>query len=78
MEIMEKTYKEFTEAKVKSWKDMKDRDVLKAAEKHKKRLKSGQVLGYTVAHGEFTIFHNEKEWDEATKHAKDMKWIRVE
>jgi glutamine synthetase len=75
---METTYKDFMEAKVKSWADMKDRNVLKAAEKHMKRMKSGQVLGYTTAHQEFTIFHNEKEWNDAIKHAKDMKWIRVE
>ena len=75
---METTYAEFMEANVKSWKDMKDRNVLKAAEKHKKRMKSGNVLGYTQAHGEFTIFRNEKEWEDSVKHAKDMKWIRVE
>ena len=33
---METTYKTFMEAKVKSWKDMKDRNVLKAAEKFNK------------------------------------------
>jgi hypothetical protein len=75
---MEKTYKEFMEANVKSWGDMKDRNTLKAAEKHKKRMKSGNVLGYTVAHDEFTIFRNEKEWNDSVKNAKDMKWIRVE
>ena len=75
---METTYRTFTEAKVKSWKDMKDRNILKAAEKHKKRMKSGNVLGYTLAHDEFTIFRNEKEWDDSVKHAKDMKWIRVD
>jgi len=75
---METTYKTFMEAKVKSWKDMKDRNVLKAAEKHKKRMKSGNVLGYTLAHQEFTIFRTEKEWDDSVKHGKDMKWIRVE
>ena len=75
---METTYKDFMEANVKSWKDMKDRNTLKAAEKHKKRMKSGNVLGYTVAHDEFTIFRNEKDWDDAIKHAKDMKWIRVD
>ena len=75
---METTYKEFMEAKVKSWGDMKDRNILKAAEKHKKRMKSGNVLGYTVAHDEFTIFRNEKEWKDSVKNAKDMKWIRVE
>ena len=75
---METTYREFMEAIVKSWKDMKDRNVLKAAEKHKKRMKSGNVLGYTLAHDEFTIFRNEKEWNDSVKHAKDMKWIRVE
>ena len=41
-------------------------------------MKKGQVLGYTLAHSEFTIFHNEKEWNDAVKYAKDMKWIRVE
>ena len=75
---METTYKEFMEAKVKSWGDMKDRNTLKVAEKHKKRMKSGNVLGYTVAHDEFTIFRNEKEWKDSVKNAKDMKWIRVE
>ena len=75
---METTYKEFMEAKVKSWGDMKDRNILKAAEKHKKRMKSGNVLGYTVAHDEFTIFRNEKEWKDSVKNAKDMKWIRVD
>lgn len=75
---MESTYKEFMEAKVKSWKDMKDRNVLKAAEKFKKKMKKGNVLGYTQAHSEFVIFRNEKEWDDSVKYAKDMKWIRVE
>ena len=75
---METTYAEFMEAKVKSWKDMKDRNIIKSAEKHKKRMKSGNVLGYTVAHDEFTIFRNEKDWNDSVKHAKDMKWIRVE
>jgi hypothetical protein len=75
---METTYKEFMEAKLKSWGDMKDRNILKAAEKHKKRMKSGNVLGYTVAHQEFTIFRNEKEWNDSVKYAKDMKWIRVD
>ena len=75
---METTYKEFREAKVKSWADMKDRNVLRDAEKHTKRMKKGQVLGYTTVHQEFTIFHNEKEWNEAVKYAKDMKWIRVD
>jgi hypothetical protein len=41
-------------------------------------MKSGNVLGYTVAHQEFTIFRNEKEWNDSVKHGKDMKWIRVE
>ena len=36
---METTYKEFMEAKVKSWKDMKDRNVLRAAEKFKKKMR---------------------------------------
>ena len=75
---METTYKEFMEAKVKSWGDMKDRNIIKAAEKHKKRMKSGNVLGYTLAHDEFTIFRNEKDWKDSVKNAKDMKWIRVE
>ena len=76
---METTYKEFMEeAKVKSWKDMKDRNILKSAEKFKKKMRTGNVLGYTMTHQEFTIFRNEKDWDDAIKHAKDMKWIRVE
>ena len=75
---METTYTEFMEAKVKSWKDMKDRNVLRAAEKFKKKMRKGNVLGYTQAHGEFTIFRNEKEWDDSVKYAKDMKRLRVE
>jgi hypothetical protein len=75
---METTYTDFMEAKVKSWKDMKDRNIIKAADKFKKKMKDGNVLGYTQAHGEFTIFRTEKEWDDSVKHAKDMKWIRVE
>ncbi len=75
---METTYTEFMEAKVKSWKDMKDRNVLKAAEKFKKKMRKDNVLGYTQAHGEFVIFRNEKEWNDSVKYAKDMKWIRVE
>jgi hypothetical protein len=74
---METTYKKFMEANVKSWKDMKDRDVLKAAGKFQSKMKAGNVLGYTLAHSEFTIFKNEKEWDQSAKD-KDMKWIRVE
>ena len=74
---METTYKEFMEANVKSWKDMKDRNVIKAAGKFQSKMKSGNVLGYTLAHGEFTIFKNEKEWNDSAKD-KDMKWIRVE
>jgi len=37
-----------------------------------------KVLGYTLAHQEFTIFRNDKDWNDAVKHGKDMKWIRVE
>ena len=37
---METTYAEFMEAKVKSWKDMKDRNILKAAEKFKKKMRT--------------------------------------
>ena len=40
---METTYAEFMEAKVKSWKDMKDRNVLKAAEKFKKKIKKKNI-----------------------------------
>ena len=75
---METTYKEFMEAKLKSWGDMKDRNILKAAEKFKKKMKSGNILGYTQAHGEFTIFRNEKEWNDSVKHGKDMQWLKVE
>ena len=75
---METTYKEFMEAKMKSCKDMKDRNILKAAEKFKKKMKSGNVLGYTLAHDEFTIFRNDKDWDDAVKHGKDMQWLKVE
>ena len=75
---MQKTYKEFTEAKTKTWKDVGKGNVARQAEKHKKRMKSGQVLAYTTAHDEFTIFNNEKEYKDAIKFAKDMKWVRVE
>ena len=37
--VMEKSYKEFMEAKVKSWKDMKDRNVIRAADKFKKKMR---------------------------------------
>ena len=75
---MDQTYRDFMEAKIKSWADMKDRNVLKAADKFKKKMRKDNVLGYTLAHDEFVIFRNEKEWDDSVKHAKDMKWIRVE
>tara|TARA_Y100000310_G_scaffold343350_1_gene450552 strand:+ start:1745 stop:1975 length:231 start_codon:yes stop_codon:yes gene_type:complete len=76
---MAKTYRKFIEAVcLKSWKDMKDRNVLKAAEKFKKKMKDGNVLGYTLSHGEFTIFKDDKEFNDSVKNAKDMKWIRVE
>ena len=41
-------------------------------------MKGDNVLGYSLAHQEFTIFRTEKEWDDSVKHGKDMKWIRVE
>ena len=75
---METTYTEFMEAKVKSWKDMKDRNILKAAEKFKKKMRKDNVLGYTLAHQEFTIFRNDKDWDDAVKHGKDMQWLKVD
>ena len=75
---MGKTYQEFTEASVTSWDKMKDQRVIKSAEKFKKKMKSGNILGYTTAHGEFTIFRNEKDWKDAVKHGKDMKWIKVD
>ena len=75
---MEKSYKEFMEAKVKSWKDMKDRNVIRAADKFKKKMRKGNVLGYTLTHNEFTIFRSEKEWEDSVKYAKDMKWIKVD
>ena len=76
--VMEKSYKEFMEAKVKSWKDMKDRNVIRAADKFKKKMRKGNVLGYTLTHNEFTIFRTEKEWEDSVKYAKDMKWIKVD
>ena len=57
---------------------MKDRNVIKGAEKFKKKMKSGNVLGFTQAHGEFPIFRNEKEWNDSVKHGKDMQWLRVD
>jgi len=41
-------------------------------------MKGDNVLGYTLAHQEFTIFRNDKDWNDAVKHGKDMQWIRVE
>ena len=41
-------------------------------------MKDGNVLGYTLSHGEFTIFKDDKEFNDSVKNAKDMKWIRVE
>jgi len=75
---MQKTYKEFTEAKTKTWKDIGKGKIARDALKHKKRMKAKQVLAYTTAHDEFTIFNNEKEYQDAIKYAKDMKWVRVE
>tara|TARA_B110000196_G_C20558026_1_gene391868 strand:- start:172 stop:426 length:255 start_codon:yes stop_codon:yes gene_type:complete len=75
---MAKTYKVFLEADVKNWKDIKDRNILKSADKFKKKMKAGNVLGYTQVHGEFVIFRNDKEWEASVKDAKDMKWLRVD
>ena len=76
---MATTYKEFIEAVcLKSWKDMKDKNVLQAAGKFQSKMKPGNVLGYTLSHGEFNIFKDDKEFNDSVKNAKDMKWIRVE
>ena len=47
---MQKTYKEFTEAKTKTWKDIGKGRLARDAMKHKKRMKAKQVLAYTTAH----------------------------
>ena len=62
---------------IKKWSDVRDRKLKKDASDVLKALDKGQVLGYSVAHDEFSIFDNAKDFK---KHAKDkkMKWIIVE
>lgn len=74
---MGQTYRQFIEANITSWDKMKDKNVIKSAGKFKKKMKSGNVLGYTQTHDEFTIFRNDKDWDEAVKGGKEMKWVKV-
>ena len=71
-----KTYKEMMEA-IKKWSDVTDRNVKKDASDVLKALDKGQVLGYSVAHDEFSIFDDAKDFKKAQKD-KRMKWIVVE
>ena len=73
-----KTYKSFTE-ELKSWKDVKNPNVKREAGKMLKALDRGEVLAYSVEHGEFTIFKDEMEFIQAQKgKGKAMKWLKVE
>ena len=75
-----KSYRKFMEASDMSWGDVKNRDIKKAAEKEKKKLKSDEVLAYSAEHGEFSTFKDEMELISAKKGSKGkkMKWIKVE
>lgn len=73
-----KTYKVFAE-ELKKWKDVKNSAVKREAGKMLKALDKGEVLAYSVEHGEFTIFKDEMEFVQAQKgKGKAMKWIKVE
>ena len=71
-----KTFRELIEG-IKKWSDVRDRKLKKDASDVLKALDRGQVLGYSVAHDEFSIFEDEKDFKKAQKDKK-MKWIVVE
>jgi len=71
-----KTFKEMMEA-IKKWSDVRDRKLKKDASDVLKALDKGQVLGYSVAHDEFSIFDSERDFKKAQRD-KRMKWIVVE
>ena len=50
-----KSFRELIEG-IKKWSDVKDRKLKKDASGVLKALDKGQVLGYSVAHDEFSIF----------------------
>jgi len=74
-----KTFDKFTEG-IKKWRDVKDPKVKREASQMLKALDVGEVLGYSLEHGEFSIFKNEKEWADSQKGSKGraMKWVKVE
>jgi hypothetical protein len=74
-----KSYQNFMEAHM-SWGDVKNRDIKKAGEKKKQKLKGKEVLAYSAEHGEFSTFKDPKELEDAQKGSKGkaMKWIKVE
>ena len=71
-----KSFKELVEG-IKKWSDVRDRKLKKDASDVLKALDKGQVLGYSVAHDEFSIFDDAKDFKKAQKD-KRMKWIVVE
>ena len=71
-----KTFRELIEG-IKKWSDVKDRKLKKDASGVLKALDKGQVLGYSVAHDEFSIFDSDRDFKKAQKD-KRMKWIVVE
>ena len=71
-----KTFREMMEA-IKKWSDVRDRKLKKDASDVLKALDKGQVLGYSVAHDEFSIFDSERDFKKAQRD-KRMKWIVVE
>ena len=71
-----KTFNELMEA-IKKWSDVTDKKLKKNASDFLKALDRGQVLGYSIAHDEFSIFDTEKDFIKAQKE-KNMKWIVVE
>ena len=75
-----KTYEDLMEGKPKKWADIKDRNTKKDASQFLKALDVGQVLGYSIAHQEFSIFDDEKDFKNAQKGTKGkaMQWVKVE
>ena len=71
-----KSFKELIEG-IKKWSDVRDRKLKKDASDVLKALDKGQVLGYSVAHDEFSIFDTPRDFKTAKKD-KSMKWIVVE
>lgn len=68
-----KSYQQFMEAGL-------SKDIKKAGEKKKQKLKGKEVLAYSAEHDEFSTFKDPKELEDAQKGSKGkaMKWIKIE